>query len=383
MVTGEIVQGWRERLLPDLPWAKWPKRAAEQWGPWFVMALFGGILVWEDVWRLNDTAYLTGALLALITAGAVTCSLAMPRRFWCRHLCPIGGMNVSACSHRLTTGVPCPLVSSVLHHALPSPLPQGLFAKLSATELRSRQGVCSGKHRRGVPRTAARGRRALPRLDVGTAANRHSRRLVRSRVLAVLLPQGRARQRQQAQRGAARLPHGLALQLAQGQRGVHAVLHLVSAGTVGGERLPAAPPRALMWAPRRRDAAWPCAPTTTWSCACARRASTCGPHTPRARPRPACCSCCLARSCCTACRTCWRWRTSTRRCWTASRSLQRWRLPRWRFPACSSGAPTRPSPSHPQPHPPAWASAQPQRLATWGPLWHAALPASSPLPTPM
>ena len=39
------------------------------------------------------------------------------RRLWCRHLCPIGGMN-------------------------------GMFAKLSMTELRSRQGVCSGEQLR-------------------------------------------------------------------------------------------------------------------------------------------------------------------------------------------------------------------------------------------
>jgi len=41
------------------------------------------------------------------------CSWFFERRLWCRHLCPIGGMN-------------------------------GMFAKLSMTELRARQGVCSG-----------------------------------------------------------------------------------------------------------------------------------------------------------------------------------------------------------------------------------------------
>ncbi len=41
------------------------------------------------------------------------CCRFFERRLWCRHLCPIGGMN-------------------------------GMFAKLSMTELRSRQGVCSG-----------------------------------------------------------------------------------------------------------------------------------------------------------------------------------------------------------------------------------------------
>lgn len=88
--------------------------AAESWGPWFLFALFAGILVWEDVWHLNTHAALSGGLLILITSGAVICSAIFERRIWCRHLCPIGGMN-------------------------------GLFAKLSMTEVRARQGVCSGK----------------------------------------------------------------------------------------------------------------------------------------------------------------------------------------------------------------------------------------------
>jgi polyferredoxin len=50
--------------------------------------------------------------LLLITAGAVIFSLLFERRFWCRYLCPIGGMN-------------------------------GMFAKLSVIELRAQQGICS------------------------------------------------------------------------------------------------------------------------------------------------------------------------------------------------------------------------------------------------
>ena len=64
--------------------------------------------------HLNDSAYLTGWLLALISAGAAVCSALFPRRFWCRHLCPIGGMN-------------------------------GTMARLSAVELRSQAGVCSAE----------------------------------------------------------------------------------------------------------------------------------------------------------------------------------------------------------------------------------------------
>ncbi len=87
----------------------------DQWGPWFLYGLFFAILVWEEVWTLNDTAYLSAWLLLIITAGAMLCSAFFERRMWCRYLCPIGGMN-------------------------------GMFAKLSMTEVRGREGVCAGKH---------------------------------------------------------------------------------------------------------------------------------------------------------------------------------------------------------------------------------------------
>jgi polyferredoxin len=63
---------------------------------------------------LQDTAYLSACLLLLITAGAMIFSALFERRFWCRYLCPIGGMN-------------------------------GLFAKLAVTELRAQQGTCSAE----------------------------------------------------------------------------------------------------------------------------------------------------------------------------------------------------------------------------------------------
>ena len=69
--------------------------------------------MWEEVWDLPQTAYLSGWLLIIITVGAMVCSWFFERRLWCRHLCPIGGMN-------------------------------GMFAKLSMTELRAQPGVCSG-----------------------------------------------------------------------------------------------------------------------------------------------------------------------------------------------------------------------------------------------
>jgi polyferredoxin len=67
--------------------------------------------VWEEVWDLPNTAALSGWLLLLITAGAVSCSVLFEKRLWCRHLCPIGAMA-------------------------------GIFGKLSVTEIRSRQGEC-------------------------------------------------------------------------------------------------------------------------------------------------------------------------------------------------------------------------------------------------
>ncbi len=111
MIYGELAQWlslklWPRQLLP------WPRREAEQIGGWFLFGLFTLILLWEEVWNLENTAYLSGCLLLLITAGAVIFSLLFERRFWCRYLCPIGGMN-------------------------------GLFAKLSMLELRAQQGICS------------------------------------------------------------------------------------------------------------------------------------------------------------------------------------------------------------------------------------------------
>ncbi len=111
MIYGELVQKISLKLFPrDL--MPWPRRQAERWGGWFMFGLFGLILLWEELWDLQDVAYLSGCLLLLITAGAVIFSALFERRFWCRYLCPIGGMN-------------------------------GLFAKLSMTELRAQQGICS------------------------------------------------------------------------------------------------------------------------------------------------------------------------------------------------------------------------------------------------
>jgi polyferredoxin len=92
----------------------WPREAAERYGGWFLYALFAAILMWEELWNLDDTAALSGWLLLLITAGAVVCSVLFERRLWCRYLCPIGGMN-------------------------------GMFAKLAIVELRGARGVCTAE----------------------------------------------------------------------------------------------------------------------------------------------------------------------------------------------------------------------------------------------
>lgn len=47
MIYGEVVQRWR--LAQGAVLAKWPRGSMEKYGPWFLYALFAGILVWEEV----------------------------------------------------------------------------------------------------------------------------------------------------------------------------------------------------------------------------------------------------------------------------------------------------------------------------------------------
>ena len=111
MIYGEIAQKVSLKFWPR-QLKSWPRQEAERWGAWFLVGLFALIFLWEELWNLENTAYLSACLLLLITAGAVIFSLLFERRFWCRYLCPIGGMN-------------------------------GLYAKLSMIELRAQQGICS------------------------------------------------------------------------------------------------------------------------------------------------------------------------------------------------------------------------------------------------
>ncbi|PNH01184.1 Nif-specific regulatory protein [Tetrabaena socialis] len=117
MIYGELMQRWRTTTEMGLSWGplrKWPRDSAERVGPAFLFSLFAAILVWEEVWDLPNSAALSGWLLIIITAGAVVFSSLFERRLWCRYLCPIGGMT-------------------------------GMFAKLAITEVRAKQGVCSGE----------------------------------------------------------------------------------------------------------------------------------------------------------------------------------------------------------------------------------------------
>ena len=82
MIYGEIVQAWRKSRGAKL--LKWPREAMDQWGPWFLFALFAAILVWEEVWDLPQHAALSSWLLLLITFGAMVGSFFFERRIWCR-----------------------------------------------------------------------------------------------------------------------------------------------------------------------------------------------------------------------------------------------------------------------------------------------------------
>ncbi|MBD2180011.1 sigma 54-interacting transcriptional regulator [Planktothrix sp. FACHB-1355] len=113
MIAGEWMRRLSLWLFPrqQLTWnTQWLNR----WGAWVVFAGFLIIYLWEKLWDLPHHAYLSAWLLVAITAGAVIFSLIYERRLWCRYLCPIGGMN-------------------------------GMFAKLSMTELRSTQQVCGSQ----------------------------------------------------------------------------------------------------------------------------------------------------------------------------------------------------------------------------------------------
>lgn len=85
---GLVVCRWSAPIsagqLPPLAPLLFRACAVERWGGWFLFGLFAGILIWEEVWDLPDTAYLSSWLLLIITGGAVVCSAFFERRLWCR-----------------------------------------------------------------------------------------------------------------------------------------------------------------------------------------------------------------------------------------------------------------------------------------------------------
>jgi transcriptional regulator with AAA-type ATPase domain len=111
MVWGELAQ----RLARALGYEprRWPRGESDRWGAPVLAGGFAAILLWEALADLPNSGRLSSCLLLLITAGAVIGSLLYEKRFWCRFLCPVGGMN-------------------------------GLFAKLAITELRAQAGTCGG-----------------------------------------------------------------------------------------------------------------------------------------------------------------------------------------------------------------------------------------------
>ncbi|KAL3816035.1 hypothetical protein ACHAXA_010340 [Cyclostephanos tholiformis] len=85
---------WAQEIIVsmDIELKKWPKWGSTI-GPTFAFCLFYAILIWEELWDLPDTGYLSSCLLLLITAGAVLMSITWEKRLWCRYFCPIGAMN--------------------------------------------------------------------------------------------------------------------------------------------------------------------------------------------------------------------------------------------------------------------------------------------------
>jgi polyferredoxin len=111
MVWGELTQRLARRLGHQP--GRWPRGETDRWAAPLLAAGFAAILLWEALADMPNSGWQSSALLLLITAGAVVGSLRFEKRFWCRHLCPVGGMN-------------------------------GLFAKLAISELRAQAGTCSG-----------------------------------------------------------------------------------------------------------------------------------------------------------------------------------------------------------------------------------------------
>lgn len=130
MVVGTYSQKLRTALLG--PPGAWPSgNGAIKHGGWALWAMFLAILVWEEVWDLPESAQLSATLLLLITLGAVVCSVLWEDRFWCRHLCPIGGEHSGA---RACGALKC---MALWHSGVRRPSSRDFFPDKTATPLLS------------------------------------------------------------------------------------------------------------------------------------------------------------------------------------------------------------------------------------------------------
>ena len=88
-VSGDLLQRVVRRLAPaERRIPSWLKEHDAQ----VVMAGFFGIIWVEEVAGMRRSPVATGWLLVAIVTGALVTSALFPRRTWCRHLCPMGGL---------------------------------------------------------------------------------------------------------------------------------------------------------------------------------------------------------------------------------------------------------------------------------------------------
>ncbi|GEM_PF-361788 len=83
--AGGTVQRLRKREGRIPGWVK-------KYDAWITLAGFFAIVWAEEVTSMRTSPRATGILLLAILGGAVLSGLLFPRRTWCRHLCPLGGL---------------------------------------------------------------------------------------------------------------------------------------------------------------------------------------------------------------------------------------------------------------------------------------------------
>ena len=88
--AGALVQRFSTGKRPVPAWLKEKE-------PVLLAGGFFAILFVEEITDMRHSPLATGLLLLAILAGAVAASFLWPRRTWCRHLCPLGGL-AGACA---------------------------------------------------------------------------------------------------------------------------------------------------------------------------------------------------------------------------------------------------------------------------------------------